>query len=324
MFFVFFKIVLIFLLTRLYYKQGKGEKVKDRKKIIKILSFVFLGIIAIAGIISAFVLNYNVFAPTAPYVIDDGSNIFFATKINENYHGYRFKISASGEEDRYIESKVNTISSQQMELQGMAVGKEYDVSVCYLGETEGSNSPYSPTSKLKLQQYIERPELTIGAGQYIQWQPVDKAQKYYVYIKDGGAYSFVMTYETSFNFANLAGGEKEFYVIAESSKVGYKNSPQSTVLKVDHIYHMRPLSNLQLNNQSLILSFKAEEKISYAKLYIGEKDYIVKLSSPTVAGGKFSYSFNIASTNYKEGMIVGVAPYSEDPLSVYAGDILYL
>lgn len=297
---------------------------RDNKKIIKILCFVFLGVLAIAGVISAFVLNYNIYPPTAPYVLDDGSNVFFSTQINENYQGYRFKISAPGEADVVIDSQTNTISSQQLTDRGLLVGKQYGVSVCYLGETEGSNSPYSKLSQLTLQQYLERPVVTQGEGQFIEWQPVEKAEYYSVYYKDAGEYKYISTQLTTFDFSKFAGGEKEFYVIAGTKKKGYKDSNQSNVLKVDHVYHLQPLEQLALDQSSLVLSFKAKEKISHIKLYIEEQEYIVKLSEPINMSGLYRYSFSVASTIYEEGMTLGVAPYSENPLSAYVGDIIYL
>lgn len=302
----------------------KGEKVRDNKKIIKILCFVFLGMVAIAGIISAFVLNYNIYPPSAPYVIDDGANVFFSTQINENYQGYRFKISAPGEQDIIIESQENVISSQTMTQRGMVVGKQYEVSVCYLGETEGSNSPYSQTSQLTLQQYLAKPVISQGEGQFIQWQPIENAEYYSVYYKDAGEYKYVSTQLTTFDFSKFAGGEKEFYVIAGTKRKGYKDSNQSNVLTVAHIYHLQPLEELALNETSLVLSFKAKEKISHIKLFIEDQEYIVKLSEPINMSGLYRYSFSIASTIYEEGMTLGVAPYSESPLSTYVGDVTYL
>lgn len=297
---------------------------RDKKKIIKVLCFVFLGVVAIAGIISAFVLNYNIYPPTAPYVIDDESNIYFSTQINENYHGYRFKISASGEPDIIIDSEKNLISSKQMVEKGMIVGKQYDVSVCYLGETEGSNSPFSQSSKLVLEDYLAKPVISQGEGQFIEWQPVENAQYYYVYYKDGGEYKSTTTELTTFSFAKFAGGEKEFYVLACTKNKGYKNSAQSAVFKVDHVYHLQAIQSASLNEESLILTFKAKEKLSHIKLYIEQQENIVKLSEPVVTSGVYQYSFSIASTNYESGMQVGIAPHSESPLSAYVGEIFYI
>lgn len=300
----------------------EAKSLDKKKKIIVMICFILLGLVALAGIAGAFLMNYNTFAPSKPSILDDGSNIFITTSSNENYRGYRFKFATSTKEIT-IDSNDNILSVEEIVEAELVVGTRYAISACYLGETEGSSSPYSDEVRWTYMQYLAAPTIQHDiTNQKITWQPVENATYYTVYYKDGGELKAQETSECYFDYSDLVGGEKEVFVTAGAINFYYKKSVNSNTLSFNHIYRMKEIESISFNNTTKELTVVALEDIDYLTLYLGEEEgRVVKLLDPiSVLSGRYTFSVNISAI-YSNGQSIGVAPCPADALSTFVGEI---
>lgn len=294
----------------------------NKKKVFSLIGFISLGLVAIAGIAAAFIMNYNTFSPSKPTILDDGKNIIITTSHNENYRGYRFKFQSSIDEV-VVESEDNVLTAQELKETDLVVGGRYAISACYLGETEGGNSPYGKITTWIYVEYLNAPEISQDeANQKICWDAVENATYYTVYYKDQGELKSSKINELYFDYSNLAGGEKEFFVSAGSENYNFKTSDYSNTLSFNHVYKMLPIEVLSLNYTTCELTVVAQEEIDYITIYIDEDEgRVIKLLDPiNISFDKYTYTVNISALYYS-GVEIGVAPAPADELSMFDGEI---
>lgn len=298
------------------------KALSKRGKIIVMICFIALGLIAVGGIVAAFVMNYNVFAPAAPSILDDGKNIFITTSLNENYKAYRFKfLSSTGE--IIVESSDNVLTMEELKQTSLEIGGRYSISACYVGETEGSSSPYGDYTRWTYVQYLDAPSLSQDAeNEKICWEAVPNATYYTVYYKDEGELKTKQTTDLFYDYSTLTGGEREFFVSAGSTDLNYMTSGFSNTLVFNHVYKMQELDSVSFNSTTCELTVVALEEIDYITVYIGQEEgRVVKLLSPISSiKGRVTYSVNISAI-YTAAARIGVAPSPADEWSQFVGEI---
>lgn len=299
-----------------------AELSKNKKAAVAVVC-VFLVIMAIGGIVGAFLLNYNKFVPTTPSILDDGKSVVITTSQNENYSGYRFRFK-SADEEILIDSEDNMLSENELSESKLVVGQIYEVSVCYLGDEKEISSDYSSNRVWVYSVYLQTPQLVLNQEEKIvTWQAVEYADYYYVYYKEANQYQRQRVDQTAFDYSETEGGHKEMYVTAHSSKGGYKSSLPSQTLKFTYAYQLKELVLATFDSSSVSLTVQAEEALEFLSIYIDENAYVVKLSNYTMSNSKYVYHINIV-TIYEDGARIGVAPCPADEYSQFNGSILYL
>lgn len=285
-----------------------------KKKLIMLIAFIVFGVLAFGGIVTAFLLNYNSLSPDAPTILDDGNGFYITTSANENYKGYRFKFSANGK-NILVDCDDNILSVEKMKEKNVEVGKTYKVSVCYLGETEGSSSQFSKSINWTCSDYLDAPVIERSAIENkITWQAVENADLYIVYYNDGHEIKSATTSATFFDYSILSGGDKEIFVVATSSNEGYIHSKQSNPLSFHHVYKLRKITSASFNSQTKTLHFDSVDDLKFIKLSLDEglTYRIVKLGQKELSG----YSVDL-STIEESFTKITLSPYPADENSVY-------
>ena len=150
---------------------------------------------------------------------------------------------------------------EELEKQGVELGKNYNVSVCYLGQTSGSNSAYSDAVAFTAYKYLAAPTLEYNAqSKSLQWNIVDHADKYQVYFSPT-AQPITIT-ENNLDLSTFAGGEYNFSVVALSDSAFYRQSPSSNAIIVPVIYSIKPFESASFDKGQMILTLQGSERLS--------------------------------------------------------------
>ena len=299
------------------------EEIVDgkKKKLTILFSFIALGVLAICGVVGAFLINYNSHSPSAPVILDDGKNISITTNMNDNYKGYRFRFK-NGEEEILIDSQQNILSLDTLLENQIQIGQTYKVSVCYLGETAGSGSEYSKQTSWTCQKYLDDVLISNDTqNQAITWEAVEDANYSTVYFNENGQISEFVTETLSFDYSSIKGGEKEVYVVASSNNANYKSGSNANTLKFTHKYRLQEIERASFNSGTLILSVFASEEIQFLTVTLDGVAHIVKIEG--MKQEDFVYNIDMTSVYYA-GARIGVAPSPADEFSVFEGEILYI
>ena len=221
--------------------QKNNKKLQFTEKSKKILIACLLVVVTamlLAGITLAFLLNYDILSPNPIQILDDGFNVYISADVNENYRGYRFKFKSSSDEI-VIDSENNVVGIDALEKQGILLGKNYDVSVCYLGKTSGSNSGYSDPVAFTAYKYLAAPTLDYNAQtNMLQWTHLQHADNYRVYFSPS-AQPMTVT-DNSLDLSSFDGGEYNFYVVACSNREFYRQSQASNAVVVSVVKSISP------------------------------------------------------------------------------------
>ena len=87
---------------------------KKNNKTFLIVLFCFAGVLLLGGGITAFIINYNLQAAPVVEIVDDGVHVYAKTLVNNDYKGYRFKVSQAGN-SIYIDSNINYVDLASQE-----------------------------------------------------------------------------------------------------------------------------------------------------------------------------------------------------------------
>lgn len=295
---------------------------KPKKKVLIITLSVVIALLAIAGIITAFVLNYNVSAPKGLRVLDDGSNVYITVDMNDNYPLYRFTFT-SGEEEIVIESEQNTLSIEELEEQGITLGRSYEVTVRYLGENDGSNSEESEPITFTAYKYLDKPVISYDETEdIITWQAVENAEYFMVYY-NGANSGGERVDDTFLDMQTLEGGNRSFYVVAVSTNANYRNSAPSNVLAVKVVHRYLPFTSVSFDRETKLVTITGSERLEKLNIYLDGTRYECENFDVSEDEGVYTYSVDI-SLFYQENMSIGVSPVANGEFNVYDGEILYV
>lgn len=294
-----------------------------QKLLVSIFGAIAALLLVVAGV-AIFAINYNLASAPTVSILDDGKNIMAFTQMSTDYKGYRFRFQAGGKEF-LIDSENNILNLNDQE--SIIPGTTYDVSVCYLGEIEGSNSKYSEKVSWTAYTYLKSPYISHNSSEgKIQWTAVEHATNYVVYYGQNG--QSIETEQPEIKLQDLGGGKFDIFVVAQSSFEGYKKSKPSNTLKEIEVYHkLQGFNNVIFNKDQMTVTAKSAEKFDKFLVYIDEKLYEVvefsckQVSSADSLASEYEYTFNLSAI-YKDGAKIGVAPFVHG-YNVFEGDIAY-
>ena len=296
-----------------------SEKTKiSNKKLIILISTIFLVLVAIGGLATAFVINYNGFTPQIPKVLDDGNSVYISAELNENYYGYRFKF-VSEDKELILDTQDNVLSSEYLFANGVELGKTYNISICYLSKNSGNNSEYSKEVEWTCYDYLSAPIVEYNSEEKtFTWEEVENADYYRVYY-NGGIDGYIETTETSLNLNDLECGERNLTVYAYSNFDYYKSSPASQDVMITIIKYLKNFSDLTFDYNSKIITAKSEEKYEKVTIILGSTPYEITLQNePRMENDEYIYEINIEEI-YNDEFLIGIYPQDIDKYNKYDG-----
>lgn len=294
-------------------------KQKNNKKVFFIIIGIVIAMIAIAGIVIAFMLNYNVYAPSNLRVIDDGKNVYVAVDMNDNYLKYKFSFT-NGEDEIVIESDKNILTIEQLQEQGIEIGKNYTITVTYIGENEGNNSQTSQPISWTAYKYLVAPELSyISEEDKLMWTIVDNADYYMVYIN---GLDSIKTTDNYINLQTIEGGERSIYVVAMSNNQNYKSSLASNEISVKVVHNILPITSVSFDSDKNTITATGYEKLEKLNVYLDDNVYECENFVTEYDNGIYTFIINV-SLFYQNNQKIGVSPITVDEYNVYLGSITY-
>ena len=301
-------------------KETTKQKQLNKKKMLFILLALVIAAIAIGGIITAFMLNYNVSAPSNLRVIDDGKNVYLAVDMNDNYLKYRF-VFTSGDKEIVIESEKNILSIEELEEQNIEIGQTYNITASYIGENKGSNSEESKPITWTAYKYLKATDLIYNIDDnMISWTAVEHADYYIVYIS---GLDPIQVEETSMELLNIPSGERIFYVACVSNDENYRNSLASNEISVKVIHQYLSFDSVSFDEEDKTITITGKERLDTILVYIDNQSYECVDFEISEKDGIYTYIIDI-SLLYHGNEKVGVCPASKDEYNVYYGGIIFV
>lgn len=292
---------------------------KSKKNVKVIVISVILGIVALVGLVSAFLLNYNTFSPNAPVILDDGENIFISTSLNENYVGYRFKF-VSNDGEILVDSTENVIDSDDVVAEGGVLGQEYKVSVCYLANNSGNNSQYSKEIEWTLETYLSSTIIEHDSEtNTLTWQEIENADYYRVYYNNAENEVFVDCVDLSLDLQQLDAGDKTMYVVACSRNSHIKPSGKSNILNFKLQHYFSEFTSVSFDPEKCILTAENEEYLESLKITLN--GYAYTSLKFDVEKGEENYIYKVdLTTIYNGETAIGISPANVDEYNVFKGN----
>ncbi len=308
---------------------------KKKKNVKTILISLALGVVAVAGLTTAFLVNYNTYSPEKPAVLNDGSNIFISTSLNDNYAGYRFKFEGD-EETIIIDSQTNVITADDAIAEGVKLGETYQISTCYISKNEGNNSKFSQTTQWTCQAYLQKTSVGYDAeGCKLVWGQVENADYYRVYFNGATEDGYQQIATTELDLSTYDGGEMVAHVIAFSNNENYNPSAKSNTLEFEHKHFFKPFTILSFDAKTCILTAKNAGLLDKLEITLYHDDY-EETSNPTAKttyqnckfkvekqGDEYVYKIDL-TTVYEGQMKIGVNPATIDKFNLFEGEIAIL
>ena len=292
---------------------------KSIKNVKNIVIWIVLGLVAVAGLLTAFLANYNAYSPNAPIVFDDGTNIYLSTTFNDNYEGYRFKFTSQGEEI-IVDSDDNVIEANEVLENGAILGEKYDVSVCYLAKNSGNNSQYSKVTEWICQSYLSTTTITRNITENkLVWANVDGADYYRIYYNNAEEEFFLDTTELSLDLQQFVGGEKMMYLVACSRNSNLKQSGKSNTLEFNLQHYFSEFSNLTFDKKTKILTAENNENLEKIVVRLNTTSYISIKFEVQEKENVFVYSIDLTAI-YNNENVIGLKPADVDEFNVFVGN----
>lgn len=300
-------------------KEKTKQKPVNKKKVLFILLAIVIAAMAIGGIVTAFMLNYNVSAPSNLRVIDDGNNVYIAVDMNDNYLKYRF-VFTSGDSEIVIESDKNILSIKELQEQNIEIGQTYNITVTYIGENEGNNSEESDPITWTAYKYLNATEIVYNIEEnLISWAAIEHADYYIVYVN---GIDPVQTANTSLELQTISGGERSFYVVAVSNNENYRNSLASNQLNIQVVHAYTPLISVTFGAEEKIITATGYEYLKKLNVYLDETAYECNDFEVSFDNNIYTYKIDV-SLFYQEGQRIGVSPVTLDEYNIYNGEVTY-
>ncbi len=299
------------------------------KKVKTTLILVIIAVVALAGLVPAFLLNYNVYSPDKPIILDDGKNVCISTSYNENFVGYRFKFAEENKEI-VVDSTDNIINCRDVIAEGVKVGQQYKVSVCYLGANEGQNSEFSDEIEWTCQFYLSAPIVSYNfLSNVLTCQIDERADFYRVYYSDtsGEKYLEKPALENQVEFDFLSGGQKLMYVVAFSNNPSIKTSQKSNMLEFNLIHYFSEFSSISFDQTSKVLTAENDELLERLEITLSdsqqEKVYSNVKFNVIDSGDSYTYKIDL-TTIYNGETIIGISPSDLDEFNLFNGNVKFL
>ena len=286
------------------------KKPISKEKLWLIVGGSVIGGAILIGILLAFLLNYNSTAPDKVQITNQEIQ-YFSVNANDNYHGYRFVFQSENDKIE-VESKTNVISIN--DVKGLDEGTKYQISACYLGQTEGANSDYSQPVSWVCTFILVTPELEYNEETYIlSWNKVGNADYYNVIVMQG---SQTTTYENitenSFDLNQVQGGKLKIYVCALSTNA-YLNQSYFAEFELDFHRVLKPFDSATVSKSNYELTIVGQQNVTEITINIGQYvyDYCV---TPTMTEGKYVYKISLVSyaSEIDTNAVITVKPSADD------------
>lgn len=298
--------------------QNGAEKNKlSKKNLWLIIVGSVIGVAIIVGILLAFLLNYNVNAPDK-VVVDKQEKTYFSVTANDSYVGYRFKFKSENTE-LVFDSKSNVITME--ELEGLVAGEKYEITACYLAETEGANSDYSQPITWICYFRLSTPNVSYQQG-VLSWDKIENDADYYtIMIFTSTGLIQTETTSLSFDLNDINGGVYQIYVCANSNNKYYEQSILAEKIEVSFIKNFKPFESATLDTKTKILTIIGSQLITNIDIKIDYK--VSKNYSVTYKriGDKYQYEINLNSSPFvvTEESNIEVNPSTIDSYNIYSG-----
>ncbi len=288
-----------------------------KKKLLYIIFGAIAAVLAIAGVVVAFLLNYDQVVPSKVEIVANECEVFFKSDYNENYHGYRFSFQSANSSFTY-DSESNVVSLTQIEDKVIA-GRNYQISSCFLGDNEGGNSKFSEPVSWTSYQFLEKPELEYDEDRNIlSWNSVKNADYYKVYYKD----TEINKSENFFDLSQLEGGEYKFSVAACSNLTEYKFST-SAEIEISHIKKFRAFESMEFDKETFTLTLIGRDKLNLIEIMLENENLRVENFDLKYEQGKYKYTIDL-KLKYNGQTRIGARPVGRDKFNVYEGQFVYL
>ncbi len=293
------------------------KKPISKEKLWLIVGGSVIGVAILIGILLAFLLNYNSTAPDKVQITNQEIQ-YFSVNANDNYRGYRFVFQSENDKIE-VKSKTNVISIN--DVKGLDEGTKYQISACYLGQTEGANSDYSQPVSWVCTFILATPELEYNEETYIlSWNKVEKADYYNVTVMQG---SQTTTYENitenRFDLNQVQGGKLKIYVCALSTNA-YLNQSYFAEFELDFHRVLKPFESATVSKSNYELTIVGQQNVTEITIKIGYNiyDYCV---TPTMTEGKYVYKISLVSYASKidTNAVITVKP-SADESNIFEGE----
>ena len=294
-----------------------------KNKILIIVLIVTISIIAICGLVTAFILNYNVSAPPKIEILDDGSNIYLTTKMNDNYDKYKFIFkSIEGQIEIEVETENNILSIDEMQKNGLKLGEKYKITCQYISENKGNNSQVSKPIEWPAYDYLDIPLIDLNEEEnLLSWEEIPEADYYVLYVNGNNFFQTFELEENAFNINQLKGNIYKFYVSACSDFDYYEPSPNGEIVTYEYVKYFSPLEEVTFDNLDKKLYCIGSEKLDILNIEINGISYLYKNFIVTEEENKYIYTVDLKI--FQEILQIGASPATVDDYNIYNGEITY-
>ena len=297
------------------------KKPISKEKLWLIVGGSVIGVAILIGILLAFLLNYNSTAPDKVQITNQEIQ-YFSVNANDNYRGYRFVFQSENDKKIEVESKTNVISIN--DVKGLDEGTKYQISACYLGQTEGANSDYSQPVPWVCTFILATPELEYNEETYIlSWNKVGNADYYADYynvivMQGSQTTTYENITENSFDLNQVQGGKLKIYVCALSTNA-YLNQSYFAEFELDFHRVLKPFESATVSKSNYELTIVGQQNVTEITINIGQYvyDYCV---TPTMTEGKYVYKISLANyaSEIDTNAVITVKP-SADEYNIFEG-----
>lgn len=296
--------------------------IEKKKKLVIIILSVVIGVLALGGLVYAFILNYNISSPSHVTILDDGNNIYITTSMNDNYDEYRF-ILKSDDKEIVINSKSNTLTVDQLIENGAVLGQTYQIRCMYLSSSnQGGDSELSKPITWRVVKYLDKPSITVEEG-VVTWQKNSEADYYIIYL-DGEQYNFSFNLDkedTTFDFANLPGDNYQITLSAFSYNDYYIASPDAEPICYEYYREFQPFAEVRYDFASKKLICLGEDELELINVSVNGTVY--KYKNFTISQEEDFYVYEIDLKLFIDILSVGASPITIDKYNLYNGEIVF-
>lgn len=296
--------------------------IEKKKKLVIIILSVVIGVLALGGLVYAFILNYNISSPSQVTILDDGNNIYITTSMNDNYDEYRF-ILKSDDKEIVINSKSNTLTVDQLIENGAVLGQTYQIRCMYLSSSnQGGDSELSKPITWRVVKYLDKPSITVEEG-VVTWQKNSEADYYIIYL-DGEQYNFSFNLDkedTTFDFANLPGDNYQITLSAFSYNDYYIASPDAEPICYEYYREFQPFVEVRYDFASKKLICLGEDELELINVSVNGTVY--KYKNFTISQEEDFYVYEIDLKLFIDILSVGASPITIDKYNLYNGEIVF-
>lgn len=296
-----------------------------KEKVLLIVLLSVIGAFLLAGLTTAFIMNYNSYCPSEVRIEDEADGAYIYVEMNNNYQMYEFKFETEEKQQITIVTRNNVVSPLELKRNGIKEGKTYNIYARYLSENAGNNSEFSNPVEWKAYFVLATPNIKYyEADNQLKWEAVDNAETYEVYYNTEDGIQVISTTKTFIDLQTIEGGERQFYVIAKSENENFRTSKKSKVVSINLIHYFKKLNIVSFDTNTKSLVFEGEEEISKIIVYVGQTPYERNVrGSYNEQTKNFTYSINL-TTIFDENKQIGIAPADVDQYNIYNDEITYI